>query len=115
MFIMKQKGFLILGLCCLFSVLSCKKSTDCTGIIYTVIVSDAGVETPLGGCQLIIGEMDFDDSVKRTVMTDASGRYEGKWLRQAYLPVIATKGDYHGVAYINLIPGNVTEVKIPMY
>jgi len=112
---MKQKRLFILSLFCLFFVLSCRKSTECTGIILTVTVSDAGVETPLGGCTLVIGESDFADSIKRTVMTDASGRYEGTWLRQAYLPVVATKGDYRGVGYLDLTPGNVYELKIPMY
>ena len=112
---MKQKGFFFLSLFCLLCVLSCKKATDCTGIIRTVIVDEAGVKTPLGDCELIIGNEDFDPKVKRIVKTDASGYYEGVWLRQGYLPVNASKDGYHGVAYLDLTPGNVTELEIQMY
>jgi len=121
---MKHKKFILGSLACVFFAVSVfvsckKKNTECTGIIYTYTVQN-GVKTPLGGCTLIIGDIKenqdrLDTNIMRTVVTDASGYYEGTWYRQVRLPVDAVKGNYTGVAFLNLEPGNTTHLEIPLY
>jgi len=121
---MKHKKFFFASLFSLFFALtalfSCNKNQDCIGIIYTQVVDEnTGVETPIGGCEVVIGLEGFADSVYRKVVTDASGRYEGRWLRDAALPVTVTKPFsptqyYYGVHFLRLERGNITELKIPL-
>jgi hypothetical protein len=122
---MTNKRFFSAGLFSLFFaaivLVSCKDNSECTGII-TTCTSNGGIKTPLGNCELIIGqekqgERPFADGIKRIVATDASGRYEGTWPRQVLIPVEAKKqiSDeeyYHGVAFLKLEPGNTTEIEI---
>ena len=121
---MMYKRLFLASLGCLFCFLitltSCKKSNECTGIIYTY-VEDAktGIKTPIGACPLTIGEESFAPEIYRKVLTDASGYYEGVWNREVYLLVEAKKplSDEQylfGIGYINLVPGNTIELPIPM-
>ena len=123
---MRHKRFLLASLLGLFFALtvliSCEKGNECTGVIYTYIENDAGVKIPLGGCELVfklekVDEREFAPEIQRTVVTDASGRYEGIWTRQVRIPIEATKSFneeqyYFGVAFIDLIPGQTTESEI---
>lgn len=124
MYIMKQRGFFLAALFCLLcgfnTLVSCDKSTDSTGMIYTFTINELGVEVPVSGVELVIGEDDHSEDVKRTVITDANGRYEGEWPgRSLYLPVKAYKDIsvtqfFQSVAFLPLEPGNVTELRIPL-
>lgn len=121
---MKHKRLLLAGLFCLFcsliTLISCKKNAGCTGVIFTHTVNEqTGVKTPIGGCKLVIGDTTFADDIYREVVTDASGYYEGKWSREVYLLVEATKDlneeeYYYGIGYIHLETGNTTELSIPL-
>jgi hypothetical protein len=115
---MKHKRFFFASLFCLFfavvTLTTCTKNNDCIGIIYTC-TEKGGVRTPVGGCTLIIGEEDFAPEIRREVITDASGRYEGVWpARTLYLPVKATKQNYSSMAFLKLEPGNTTELILPL-
>ena len=121
---MKHRKFFFASLFSLFFVFaalfSCSKNQDCVGIIYTQLVDEiTGVETPVGGCRLVIGLDEFAPEVKRDTFTDVNGRYEDRWLRDAALPVTVTKPFsssqyYYGVSWLRLERGNVTELKIPL-
>ena len=122
-FIMKRKGFFLTGLICLFCVLaaltSCKKNRECTGIVHTYTLNEGGIKVPVGGCELVIGDEKFAPEVYRKVVTDANGYYEGTWSREAYLLVEAkkpfnTEQYYHGIGYIHLETGNVTELSLQL-
>ncbi|MCL2132518.1 MAG: hypothetical protein FWH36_08760 [Lentimicrobiaceae bacterium] len=121
---MTHKRFYSAGLICLFCVfaalVSCTKNDECTGIIYTYTSNASGAKVPVGGCELKIGETDFAPEVQRSVVTDASGHYEGTWvprqvrlLVEAKKPINATQY-YFGVAFLVLEPGNTTELEIPL-
>ena len=120
---MKHKKFILASLSCLFVALivlvSCQRESECRGIIFTYTEGPNGAKVPLGGCTLVIGDIkdakgEVDTTNVRTVVTDANGYYEGTWYRQVRLPIDAKKGTYFGIGAINLEPGNVTQVDIPM-
>jgi len=120
---MKHRKFILASLPCVFFAVSvfvsCQKNTECTGIIYTYTMLN-GIKTPVGGCTLIIGDIKenqdrLDTSIMRVVVTDVSGRYEGTWNRKVRLPIDAKKDSYYGTAFINLEPGNITSLEIPLY
>jgi len=124
---MKYKKFILASLLCSFFVLaavvSCKKDTECTAIIFTYTMQN-GVKTPVGACPVVIGEIrdaqrELDTNIRREVITDAGGYYEGTWLRQAHLPVevkkpISNSQYYYGIAFLTLDPGNITQLDIPL-
>ena len=120
---MKHRKFILAGVSCLFVGLtvlfSCKKNTECTGIIYTYTMQN-GVKIPIGGCTLRIGDIKgdqedrLDTNIMRVVVTDANGYYEGTWNRQVRLPIDAQRGSYYGIGIIDLNPGDVTRLEIPL-
>ena len=119
---MRHRKFILASLSCLLVALivlgSCKRESECRGIIFTYTEKD-GVKIPVGGCTLVIGDIkdakgEVDTSNVRKVITDANGYYEGTWYRQLRLPIDANKGDLYGIGVINLEPGNVTHVEVPM-
>ena len=121
---MERKKLFSAGLvcmfCCLISLTSCQKGSECTGVVYTYIENELGLQTPIGACNLTIGDESFTGKdVNRIVATDASGRYEGTWAHEAYLPVEAIKRvndeQYlYGIGYLNLTQGNTIETHIPL-
>jgi len=99
--------------------MSCKKKSECTGIIYTHTLSEGGIKIPVGGCGLVIGDTTFAPEIYRKAVTDASGYYEGTWPREVYILVEATKPFnneqyYYGYGYLDLQMGNVTELPLQL-
>jgi len=128
---MKHKRLFLASLvcmfCCLITLTSCQKSNECTGVIYTYVEDDiTGITTPIGGCQLDIGyfqdtdpEKELDPNIKRSVLTDPNGYYEGTWSREVYLLVEAKKQvnseQYlYGIGYLDLLLKNTTKLLIPL-
>ena len=121
---MMYKRLFLASLTCLFFSLilltSCQKGYECTGIVFTYVEDEkTGAKTPVGACQLTIGDISFAEEMYREVVTNASGYYEGTWIREAYLLVEAIKPlneeQYlYGIGYLDLVLKNKTELSIPM-
>ncbi|MDR1792303.1 MAG: hypothetical protein LBR36_02515 [Bacteroidales bacterium] len=100
------------------SLLGGCRSTDCVGIVYVYYI-DNGIKIPVSNCQLTFGDFSdplYSDEVRRIVITDGNGEYEGVWKNEAYLPFTgqAMVGTIlkQGSGFLKLVKGETTKVEL---
>lgn len=78
---------------------SCKENTEYKGIVDVFIIDTLNIKTPVAYCELVFGDTNYAQNVKRTEYTNIAGRYEGIWTKDVSLKVVATK-EIDNVLYI---------------
>jgi phosphoribosylaminoimidazole (AIR) synthetase len=81
--------FTTIAISYLFS--SCKEDTEYKGIVKVSIIDTLDIKMPVAYCELVFGDTNYANDVKRTEYTDISGTYEGIWTKDVSLKVVATK------------------------
>ncbi len=55
------------------------------------IIDTFDIKSPVPYCELVFGDTNYANDVKRIEYTDISGTYEGIWTKDVSLKVVATK------------------------
>lgn len=96
--------FATIAISYLFS--SCKENNEYKGIVKVSIIDTLDIKSPVPHCELVFGDTNYANDVKRTEYTNINGVYEGTWTKDVTLKVVATKEidsvEYTGVTSLKV-------------